>query len=130
MSDDLDSYQLGTPVVPGSDNFTAADPPGCSGAVDEQWLPFFGGSTFFPSPGCIFLKSGGRLSISNNSNDTIDFQFTNGLFLQNAVTVQPSQSVKVQANTASIAKGGTIIAVLRSNSNKSFQDVVVCSGNS
>jgi hypothetical protein len=130
VSDDTnDSYQLGTPVVPGSDNFTAANPPGCSNATNDFFI-FLSGANVFPTPGCAFINSGGTFSIMNGTVLTFDFQFTPGVFVQNSATLAGAQSIHVTAQSVSISRGGTIIAVERASGTKTFQDVVICAGSS
>jgi hypothetical protein len=130
MSDD--GYQLGTPVVPGSDNFTITTPAGCENARGYTQLLltddgfWFNDGTKIGRTGCIYVGSGVRIQLTNRAPGTIDISATQAIFGYSSATLKPNESMTHSTAVVKIPQGGSLKSQMRGSANVNVLDVVLC----
>jgi hypothetical protein len=130
MSDD--GFQLGTPVVPGGDNFTITTPAGCKNAlgytqllVTDNGFSLADGTTIGRT-GCIYVYSSARIQLTNRAPGTIEISATQAIFGYSSATLKPNESLTHSTAVVSIVQGGTLKSQMRGGANVNILDVVLC----
>jgi hypothetical protein len=133
MSDD-DGYQLGTPVVAGSDNWTVELPPCCKDRlyrveldVDENNF-YFSGGTLIGTSGFICVNAGIRIKLTSRAQSDVYITATQKIFNFSSTILSPGKNMFFSTSHAAIVQGGTLtVRVGQSNpSPAATLDVTLC----
>ncbi len=130
MRDD-DGYQLGTPVVPGSDNWTIEVPACCGNALGYTELVVSDSGFSFTDgkrTDAICIYAGARIKLLSRSSADLYITATQAIFRFSSAIIPAGQSLTCPTAPVSIVQGG-VLTVRRGQNNPSpaaVLDVTLC----
>lgn len=113
MTED-DGYQLGTPVVAGSDNWTTELPPCCRDKAYYTELDvtetdfYFSDGTLIGASGYICIDAGSRIKLTSRASVDLYITATNAIFNFSSAILVPNDTLFFSTSNASIVQGGTL----------------------